>query len=166
MSCVPASLNNSAPRRFDFNLLLPGALHAVAKRFLADKKAVWFVGDVIRIDNDEKIILVSRASVPESMALWLLNNQAILVPFSSWFYSPKRGGDFDFRFSENCPTAFDTELFARFVARRFRCALIPQLLSVFRIHGRNITVAQPPRSRISRRDFQPENVGAPCLAPE
>ncbi len=102
------------------DVLLPGALHAVAERMARRDKPDWLVGDCVRIDRLDRAMDPMPARTPTDLAAFLLHDDGFL-PGSASFYRRDlftRHGGFDERFQY----AFHHELHCRLLGAGVRPA--------------------------------------------
>jgi glycosyltransferase involved in cell wall biosynthesis len=135
--------------------LMPGALHAVAERFMADKSVQMLIGAGWVVDEAGSRIR-KMYSYPVSFESLLYHGQFFNQMSTFWrkdFYQQVGGID------ENLKFCFDYELFLKMVKIKDP-VVIDAVLSSFRLHGESKTstiwddVAVPEANLIRSRYFQ------------
>lgn len=121
------------------DLLLPGALNAVADYFVAHPECQWLCGDTILFGDGFATELIV-AQVPKSAAHAL-----------SWSYTAAQPGMFWKRelvargFDEAWPYDFDHDMYVRLLFDGYRCEHLPVPLAAYRLHAVSKTVAEGDR---------------------
>ena len=120
------------------DLLLPGALHTVARKFMISPSTDWIIGEAIEIDS-ESGLLRPWFSPQIHYSTLLFSGCWFHQPASFWrrsIYNKVEGFDSTFQF------AYDYDLFLRMAAIT-RPVMIRQFLAAFRFHSKSKTMTMP-----------------------
>jgi glycosyltransferase involved in cell wall biosynthesis len=121
------------------DLLLPGALSAVAARFERDAELTWLCGDTVFFGPGHSTELV-EARVPRSMRDALCWNYRAPQPGMFWRREILESG-----FDERWRYCFDHELYLRLILLGHTCRRLPLPLAAYRLHDRSKTVLEQDR---------------------
>lgn len=113
----------------------PGSLHAIANAFATDEKADVVYGNTFWTDGRGKV-LAEKRQTPFSRLGYLYGGADLQQPATFWkreLHERAGGMNIEFR------TAFDTELFFRFVSLGARFKYVRKFLASFRLHSAQIS---------------------------
>lgn len=124
------------------DLLMPGALHAVADYFAKHSGTQWLCGDTVMFgDGFPTELIVAR--VPKSAAHALSWAYRAPQPGMFWKRELVSGG-----FDEGWPYDFDHDLYVRLLLDGYRCEHLPVTLAKYRLHAVSKTVAEGDRQTL------------------
>ena len=112
------------------DLMMPGALHAVAAAMTGKDAATWLVGHCLRVGESDQMLGRLSAAAPESALSFLMHDTGVL-PIGSSFFSREllaSVGGFDRRLH----FAGDYEIACRLLLNGHRPRVLPQTLSARR----------------------------------
>jgi glycosyltransferase involved in cell wall biosynthesis len=121
------------------DLLLPGALRAVATEFEQDPELRWLCGDTVFFGAGHPTELV-EARVPRTMRDALCWNYRAPQPGMFW-----RRELLDAGFDERWQFCFDHELYLRLLLQGQACRRLPLPVAAYRLHDRSKTVVEQDR---------------------
>jgi glycosyltransferase involved in cell wall biosynthesis len=106
------------------DLLLPGALHAVADAMTGPQRAAWVVADAQIIDASDYTDAYLDAERPATLAGYLMRNSGLIVTGASFVHRSlfAAHGDFD--------TAFDHAATYEYWCRLLACGIQPRALNM------------------------------------
>ena len=118
------------------DVLLPGALHAVADAFGDMPGLRWLCGDTLFF-GEGHATRMHRTVVPRSIRQLLTWSYSAPQPGMFWRREILEGG-----FDERWPYDFDHEMYLRLLLQGHRCVHLPLPVAAYRLHAASKTVAE------------------------
>lgn len=130
---------------------LPGALKAVADYFAGHLDVDAVVGDTVVVDGDARYLCSRLGLAPGRWGTWV----RFPVVTSSFFFRKTLWEASQLRFDARWKVFGDLFFVLEMVRRRVRFGVLPQYLSVFFDHGKNLYLRADPREIRQRHQAVP-----------